>query len=39
MLEFLRPGFMEGVPVVAQQIKNPNSIHEDVFDPWPRSVG
>ena len=30
----------EGAPVVAQQIKKPTSIYEDVwFEPWPRSVG
>ena len=29
-----------GVPVIAQQLKNPTSIHEDRrFDPWPHSVG
>ena len=31
---------LEGVPIVAQQVKNPTSIHEDAgFDPWPQSVG
>ena len=30
----------QGVPVVAEQVKHPTNIHEDVgFDPWPRSNG
>ena len=28
-----------GVPVVAQQVKNLTSTHEDEGDPWPHSVG
>ena len=29
-----------GVPVVAQWLTNPTSIHEDAgFNPWSRSVG
>ena len=29
-----------GVPMVAQQVKNPTSTHEDVgLIPWPCSVG
>ena len=28
------------IAIVAQWVKNPAIIHEDVgFDPWPRSVG
>ena len=40
-LVLLHYGVLVGVPAVAQQGKNPTSIHEGAgrFHPWPCSVG